>query len=138
MTARKKILKLIETHFSEEFPETDFVPGKTPVPVSGKVFDAKTILKEIGQDGQSNKILEKLSKEIEIDFERILKVAKFPIKNFRLIGKIKKGSFEKISAKSDFSNNKHLDISLIKQKDSDLKILEVYSDIAMPLLNDYK
>ena len=43
MTARKKILKLIETHFSEEFPETDFVPGKTPVPVSGKVFDAKDV-----------------------------------------------------------------------------------------------
>ena len=33
--------------------------------------------------------------------------------------------FEKITAKSDFSNNEHLDISLIKQKETDLKILEV-------------
>jgi len=36
MTARKKILKLVEQHFSEEFPEIYFIPGKTPVPVSGK------------------------------------------------------------------------------------------------------
>ena len=43
MTARKKIIKLVEQHFSEEFPEIDFIPGKTPVPVSGKVFDAKDV-----------------------------------------------------------------------------------------------
>ena len=132
---RIEIKTSIDNKVNNEF---NIINKKNKINIDGKVFDAKTILKEIGQDGQSNKILEKLSKEIEIDFERILKVAKFPIKNFRLIGKIKKGSFEKISAKSDFSNNKHLDISLIKQKDSDLKILEVYSDIAMPLLNDYK
>jgi len=43
MTARKKILKLVEQHFSEEFPEIDFIPGKTPVPVSGKFLMLKTL-----------------------------------------------------------------------------------------------
>ena len=35
-------------------------------------------------------------------------------------------------------DNKHLDISLKKEKNTDKKILEVYSDIATPLLTDYK
>jgi len=43
MTARKKILKLVNQHFNEEFPEIKFIPGKTPVPVSGKVFDANDV-----------------------------------------------------------------------------------------------
>ena len=42
----------------------------------------------------------------------------FPIKKFRLVGKINKGKFEKISAKSDFSDDEHLDISLKKQLNS--------------------
>ena len=41
---------------------------------------------------------------------------KFPIKNFSLVGKIKKGSFEKIIAKSDFLENRYLDISLKKRE----------------------
>ena len=49
--------------------------------------------------------------DVKIDFERVLKGAKFPIKNFSLVGKIKKGSFEKIIAKSDFLENRYLDIS---------------------------
>ena len=72
-----------------------------------------------------------------VQFE-LHRIAKFPLKSFRLIGTIKNGSFEKISAKSDFSENNHLDISLIKSKKTNKKILEVYSDIALPLLSDYK
>ena len=55
-----------------------------------------------------------------------------------MIGNINKGNFEKISAKSDFSNDEHLDISLKKQEINNEKILEVYSDIATPLLSDFK
>ena len=96
------------------------------------------LIKELSKDGKKNKFLKKISRDIEIDFNKILKGAKFPIKNFRLVGKVSKGSFDKISAKSDFAENKHLDISLKKQEKTDGKILEVYSDIAMPLLSDYK
>ena len=49
-----------------------------------------------------------------------------------------KGAFEKISAKSDFDDNKHLDITLKQDEKSNDKILDVYSDIATPLLSDYK
>ena len=63
-----------------------------------------------------------------MDINKVLKGTNFPIKNFRLVGKINKGVFEKISAKSDFYENEHLDILLKKENSSD-KILEIYSDI---------
>ena len=37
---RSRILGLVAEYFSEAFPRSDFVAGQTPVPVSGKVFDA--------------------------------------------------------------------------------------------------
>ncbi len=43
MAARDKIIKLIKEHFEEEFPEEKFVPGVSPVPVSGRSFDNKDI-----------------------------------------------------------------------------------------------
>ena len=37
---RRQILGLMESYYQEAFPESDFVPGESSVPVSGKVFDA--------------------------------------------------------------------------------------------------
>ena len=111
---------------------------KDKILITGKVFDAEMLIKELSKDEKNNEFLKKISGDIEIDLKRILKSTKFPIKNFRLIGNINKGNFEKISAKSDFSNDEHLDISLKKQEINNEKILEVYSDIATPLLSDFK
>jgi len=124
----------IDNNINNEFKITN----KDKISIKGKVFDAKKLIKELSKDDKKNKFLKRFSKDIEIDFNKILKGAKFPIKNFRLVGKINKGSFEKILAKSDFADSKHLDISLKKEEKTDGKILEVYSDIAMPLLSDYK
>ncbi len=43
--SRKKILGLVKDHYREAFPEKKFVPGETPIPVSGKVFDENEIIK---------------------------------------------------------------------------------------------
>src|SRR6201997_3521592 len=40
---RQQILELTAQYFLEAFPPTDFEPGITPVPVSGKVIDAADI-----------------------------------------------------------------------------------------------
>ena len=124
----------MENKINNEFK----ILNKDKIEIKGKIFDAKMLITELSKDSKKNQFLKRISKDIEIDFNRILKGAKFPIKNFRLIGKIKKGSFEKISAKSDFDDNKHLDITLKQDEKSNDKILDVYSDIATPLLSDYK
>jgi CDP-6-deoxy-D-xylo-4-hexulose-3-dehydrase len=40
---RAKILELVDQYHQVAFPQTGFVPGKTLVPVSGKVFDGEDI-----------------------------------------------------------------------------------------------
>ncbi len=40
---RQQILELSGRFFEEEFPARDFVPGQTPVPVSGKVIDSQDL-----------------------------------------------------------------------------------------------
>ena len=40
---RQRICALLPAYFEAEFAQRDFVPGQTPVPVSGKVFDAEDL-----------------------------------------------------------------------------------------------
>jgi CDP-4-dehydro-6-deoxyglucose reductase, E1 len=40
---RERILELASEYFEEAFPERAFVPGESPVPVSGKVIDAADV-----------------------------------------------------------------------------------------------
>ena len=128
----------VKTNIDNKLNNEFTIQNKKKILIKGKVFDAKNLLKELSRDNKKNTFLNKISKDIEVDFNRILKGTSFPINKFRLVGKIKKGSFEKISAKSDFGENEHIDISLKKRGNTDEKILEVYSDIAAPLLTDFK
>ena len=59
------------------------------------------------------------------------------LKNFKLIGEIKKGKFVKITSKGDFGGNNYLDISMKKDQNSNRKYLEIYSDLTRPLLTEY-
>ena len=127
-----------KTNINNKLNNDFTILNKENIFIKGKVFDAKNLLKELSQENEKNVFLNKISKDIEIDLKKILKGTSFPVNKFRLVGKINKGSFEKISAKSDFGENEHLDISLQKKANTNDKILEVYSDIAAPLLSDFK
>ena len=59
------------------------------------------------------------------------------LKDFKLIGKIEKGKFVKISSKGDFGGGNFLDIKMQNDKKNKKKYLEVYSDITKPLLTEY-
>jgi CDP-6-deoxy-D-xylo-4-hexulose-3-dehydrase len=41
--SREKILSLVDDHFHNEFKTNKFIPGKSIVPISGKVFDSEDI-----------------------------------------------------------------------------------------------
>ncbi|HYM05654.1 MAG TPA: lipopolysaccharide biosynthesis protein RfbH, partial [Terriglobales bacterium] len=36
---RRRVLELVSEYYGQAFSEQPFVPGSTPVPVSGRVFD---------------------------------------------------------------------------------------------------
>ena len=40
---REQILELVAEYASEAFPQKEFIPGETHVPVSGRVFDGADI-----------------------------------------------------------------------------------------------
>jgi hypothetical protein len=40
---RRKILDLVADYYRANWPSLSFVPGQSPVPVSGKVFDEKDV-----------------------------------------------------------------------------------------------
>ena len=42
-SARDQIRALVVQHYKEEFPQKVFVPGKSPIPVTGKTFDHEEI-----------------------------------------------------------------------------------------------
>jgi len=104
--------------------------------ISGKRYDATNLNKILNQKSKNNS-LKKISKEIDINLKNIETPLSKKLKNFKLIGIIKKGKFVKISSKGDFGNNKFLDISLKSDKENKKKYLEIYSDLPQPLLSEY-
>ena len=106
------------------------------ISISGKKYDATYLLKQLTSDSKKNP-LKNFSKDIEINLNSLITRSQIPLNNFYLIGRINKGKFEKLSAKSEFSKKEYLDISL-KKDENNKKILEIYSDLPQALLSDYK
>ena len=104
--------------------------------IKGKKFDAINLPKFLNKESGKNKF-NLINSNIEIDFKNIKIPLSENLQNFRLIGEIKKGNFVKISSKGDFGGNNFLDISMKKDKNTDKKFLEVYSDLTRPLLTEY-
>ena len=106
------------------------------IKIDGNLIDATNLPKIIKQKN-SNNLFSQISRDIEIDFTNIIAPLSENIKNFKLIGKLEKGKFTKISAKGDFGENNFLDINLKKDQLTKKKYLEIYSDLTRPLLTEY-
>ncbi len=127
----------VQTKLNGDFNNDFSIVNKKKIEIKGTKFDAKLLAKELS--GRSkNDFLKNISKNIEIDFDQVLTNTEFPLGKFRLIGRINKGNFVKLSGKSEFANGKYLDVSLKKQESTNLKILEIHSGLAKPLINSYK
>jgi hypothetical protein len=104
--------------------------------IKGTHFDASNLPKILNQK-TANSSFSGINKEIVIDFANIHVPLSENLKNFKLIGKIKKGRFTKITSKGDFGENNFLDISMKNDPNNNKKYLEIYSDLTRPLLTEY-
>ena len=111
--------------------------NKESIIIDGKIFDATILLKELDEPEKNNNFLKKISKNIEANFTKVLTDTEFPFNKFRMVGLLNKGRLEKISAKSEFEKDKFLDIAIKKEKNTNMSLVEIYSDIARPLVNSY-
>ncbi len=105
------------------------------ISINGTLFDARNIPKILSKKG-NNKFAD-INKEIEINLGSINAPMSEVLTDFKLIGKIEKGQFVKISSKGDFGGGNFLDIKMRNDKNNNKKYLEVYSDITKPLLTEY-
>ena len=103
--------------------------------INGTHFDARNIPKILSNQG--NNKFKNVNKEIEINLENINVPMSELVKDFKLIGKIEKGKFVKISSKGDFGGSNFLDIKMNYDEKKNKKYLEVYSDVTKPLLTEY-
>jgi len=133
----KNFKKISVKTFINEVENNNFeiISGKKII-IKGLKFDSTNLIKNINSENK-NSLIHKINQEIEIDFKNIATKLAIPLNNFRLIGEIKKGKFVKIVSKSEFSDNEFLDISLKKLPNNNKKILEIYSDLAKPILADF-
>ena len=118
-------------------PDNDFfIANNKKILAKGSKFDGTNLVKFLRKEGRENKF-KRINSNIEIDFKNIKIPMAKKLKNFKLIGEIKKGQFTKISSKGDFGGGNFLDISMKKDKNSNKKYLEIYSDLTRPLLTEY-
>ncbi len=104
--------------------------------IEGNLFDATNLLKTFNKKDDEN-LFSKINKNIEIDFANIIFSESEKLQSFKLIGKIQKGKFTKISSKGDFGNNNFLDITMKNDSKNKRKYFEIYSDLTKPLLTEY-
>ena len=109
---------------------------KDKILIRGLKYDAERLGKIFSQK-KNNNYFSNISKDIEIELKSINTPISEKISNFKLLGRIERGKFTKISSKGDYSDNKFLDITLKEEKNSKKKYLEIYSDLAKPLLSGY-
>ena len=128
----------VKTKDNNKINNDFIIENKKTIKIKGSIFDASILLEEIDSNDTKNNFLNKITKNIEIDFNEVITSTDIPLNDFRLVGLIKKGSLEKISAKSEFSNDRFLDISLKREKKTNSSVLEIYSDEAKPLVNGYE
>ena len=113
-----------------------FIKWDKKISIKGSNFDATNLPKFIDKKGDENEFNE-INGKIEIDFSNIKVPFSEKLKDFRLIGEIQKGKFVKISSKGDFGENNFLDISMKNDKATNKRFVEIYSDLARPLLTEY-
>ena len=118
-------------------PNNNFtISNNEKILINGKKFDATNLIKAFNNQSNTNKF-KNINKDIEVNFNNIQLPMSEKLQNFKLLGEIKEGKFVKISSKGDFEKNKFLDITMKKDKNSERKYLEIYSDLTRPLLSEY-
>ncbi len=133
----KKFGKISVQTFNKNLKNNDFnINYKNKIEIKGLKYDASNLIKIFNEENNSN-FLKNISKEISVNFDKVKTSESDTLSDFRLVGFIDDGKFNKIVSKGEFQDNKYLEISLIKDKTSKNKILEIYSDIPKSLLSSY-
>jgi hypothetical protein len=104
--------------------------------ILGEIFDAEPLLKSLYKKDDKKTFSKDFFSKIKINFDKVLTGTNDDISNFAMIASIKKGSYEKLSLKGNFSKDEIVEMS-IYQIDKDKKTLQVISDRARPFVKNF-
>jgi len=123
--------------FKNKNKNNDFLVEKSnQMIVSGEIFDAEPLLKSVFKKSDRKMFSNKFSSEIKINFDKTITGTNDDVSDFGMIATIKKGSYEKLNLKGNFSENEIVEMS-IYQIDNDKKTLQVISDRARPFIKNF-
>ena len=123
--------------FENEIKNNDFLVKKLEkIKITGKVFDAKSLLKSLYKKSDKKVFSKNFGSEIKINLDKVLTGTKDDVSNFLVIASIKKGSYNKLNLKGNFSANEIVEMS-IYQVDKDKKSFQVISDRARPFIKNF-
>jgi len=127
----------VKTFTKENYENNNFeITFNKLIKVIGSNYDSSKLFQKINNN--KNNSFKKLSEKIEISLDQISTKSKDVITNFNLIGLIEGGSVTRVSSKGELADNQYLDLSLKKDKKTNITNLEIYSDIPKLLLSNFK
>ena len=123
--------------FENEIKNNDFSVKKSgKVAISGEVFDAQSLLKSLYKKSDKKTFSKNFDSDIKINFNKILTGTNDEVSNLIMIASIKKGSYDKLNLKGNFSENEIVEMS-IYQVDKDKKTFQLISDRARPFIKHF-
>ena len=123
--------------YKNKFKNNDFSIEKSKkVVIEGEIFDAQPLLKSLFKKSDKKTFSKKFTSEVKINFNKALTGTNDDVSNFGMIASIKKGSFDKLSLKGNFSQEEIVEMS-IYQENNDKKTLQVISDRARPFMKNF-
>ena len=123
--------------FNNGNKNNDFLVTKSnKVTISGEIIDAQPLLKSLFKKDERKTFSKKFSSEIKINFNKTITGTNDDVNDFGMIASIKKGSYDKLSLKGNFTENEILEMT-IYQIDEDKKTLQVISDRARPFIKNF-
>ena len=109
---------------------------KNTIFIKGKLFDAEPLLKSVYKTGGKKMLSKDFNSEIQVNLDKAITGTNDDVTNFVMIASIKKGSYDKLSLKGNFSEKEIIEMS-IYQIDSNKKTLQVISDRARPFIKNF-
>lgn len=123
--------------FLNEIKNNDFSINKSDkIIISGEVFDAQPLLKSLYKKKKRKTFSKNFNTQLKININKIISGTGDDVLDFAMIGKINKGSYDKLSLKGNFSNDEIIEMT-IYQVDKDKKALQVVSDRARPFVKNF-
>ncbi len=109
---------------------------KNTIFIKGKLFDAEPLLKSLYKTDGKKTFSKYFDNELTVNFDKAITGTNDDVSDFSMIASIKKGSYNKLSLKGNFSENEIIEMS-IYQVDKDKRTLQVISDKAKPFVKNF-